>query len=153
MDTTAFNLPVGMPPPQPTALDAGMWAAAAEGRLDVQRCSDCGAHRYPPSETCYRCRSEAWLWDTLPGTGVVASYVWIPDRARPAADGAPQLYNVAVVALDGTEGDPVRIVTNVVDAWELGDLEVGQRVELTCVPVADGIGLPCFRRLNGTGAS
>jgi hypothetical protein len=53
---------------------------------------------------------------------------------------------VAIVELDGTEGDPVRLASNVLDAWELGDLRVGERVALECVPLGDGIGLPCFRK-------
>ena len=51
------------------------------------------------------------------------------------------------VELDGTEGDPVRMASNVLDAWKEDDLYVGQAVELSCVPLGDGIGLPCFRRV------
>ena len=58
------------------------------------------------------------------------------------------LYNVAFVELDGTEGDPVRMASNVLDAWNPDDLYVGQAVELACVPLGDGIGLPCFRRVR-----
>src|SRR5690606_5644847 len=108
-------------------------------------CTACGAHRYPPTDGCARCASLDWEWSTVPGTGTVYSFIWVPDRKR--SDETRQvLYNVVVVELDGTEGDPVRIVSNVLDAWEIGDLHVGQRVELACVPLGDGIGLPCFRR-------
>jgi uncharacterized protein len=140
------NRPSGMPAPVLVPLNEGMWRAAGENRLDVQRCTNCGAHRYPPTDGCYRCTSFDWEWATLPGTGTVYSFVWVPDRARSEQQGKQVHYNVAVIELDGTEGDPVRLASNVLDAWELGDLKVGQRVGLDCVPLGDGIGLPCFRK-------
>lgn len=136
-----LNLPEGMPAPVVAPVNEGMWRAAAEGRLVVQRCAGCRAHRYPPADGCYRCGCTEWAWSDLPGQGTVYSYIWVPDRKR---DG--RLYNVAVVEVDGTEGDPVRILANVVDAWRQGDIEVGQRVELAPVPFGDGLALPCFER-------
>jgi uncharacterized OB-fold protein len=151
------NRPSGMPSPVIAPVNEGMWQAAADDQLAVQRCQECGAHRYPPGDGCYRCTSCRWEWATLPGTGVVYSYIWIPDRARaaqasaptakdvPGATGGAAYYNVAVVTLDGTEGEPVRILSNVVDAWGLDDLHVGQRVEVVGVPFGEGVALPCFR--------
>ena len=136
-------IPEGLPPPTVDSTNEGFWRAAAEGRLDVQRCDDCGWHRQPPSEGCFHCRSLAWSWDTLPGTGRVFTYTWVHHALHPAvAQVVP--YNVAVVALDGTTGDPVRLVTNVVDA-DQSSLTIGAAVTLACEPVADGIGLPRFR--------
>jgi uncharacterized OB-fold protein len=156
--TEHVNRPGGMPSPVVAPLNEGMWRAAAGGRLAVHRCRDCGAHRYPPGDGCYRCASVRWDWDTLPGSGSIYSYIWIPDRARNAAASAAAAeassetasyetayYNVAVVTLDGTEGEPVRLLSNVVDAWRLEDLRVGQRVEVVGVPFADDLALPCFR--------
>lgn len=139
------NRPAGMPDPVVAPVNEGMWRAAAAGRLAVQRCRDCGAHRYPPGDGCYRCSSCRWEWSTLPGTGVVYSYAWIPDRSRAAAGEEAACYNVVVVTLDGTEGEPVRILSNVVNAWERRDLRVGQAVQVVGVPFADGMALPCFR--------
>jgi hypothetical protein len=148
--TDQVNRPGGMPAPVVAPLNEGMWRAAAADQLAVQCCQDCGAHRYPPGDGCYRCSSLRWEWATLPGTGVIYSYIWIPDRARAAeasaaTGGDPACYNVAVVTLDGTEGEPVRMLSNVVDAWQLDDLHVGQRVEVIGVPFADDLALPCFR--------
>src|ERR1700726_2650027 len=98
-------------------------------QLAVQRCQDCVAHRYPPGDGCYRCSSCRWEWSMLPGTGVVYSYVWIPDRSRVAAGDEAAYSNVVIVTLDGTEGEPVRILSNVVNAWGRRDLHVGQTVE------------------------
>lgn len=139
------NRPSDMPDPVVAPVNEGMWRAAAGNELAVQRCQDCTAHRYPPADGCYRCSSCRWEWSRLPGTGVVYSYTWIPDRRRAAAGDEAACYNVAVVTLDGTEGEPVRILSNVVNAWGPDDLDVGQRVEVVGVPFADGLGLPCFR--------
>lgn len=143
---TGINRPSGLPAPVVAPVNEGMWRAAAAGRLDVQRCTGCGAHRYPPTDGCYRCGSLQWEWSTVAGTGVVYSYIWVPDRTRSAELGREVLYNVAVVTLDGVEGDPVRILSNVVDAWEQGDLYVGQPVRFVSVEFGEGVALPCFRR-------
>lgn len=146
--TGGENRPTGMPDPVVTPINEGMWQAAADDQLAVQRCQDCGAHRYPPADGCYRCCGLRWEWSRLPGTGVVYSYVWIPDRTRAAASEESSLYNVAVVTLDGTEGEPVRILSNVVDAWHPRDLSVGQQVRVSGVPFAEGLALPCFRMVR-----
>ena len=135
-----INRPVGLPAPVVAPINEGMWTAAAEGRLDVQRCARCGADRYPPTDGCYRCGSLQWDWATVPGTGTVYSYIWVPHP-----DG---LYNVAVVTLDGTDGDPVRVLSNVVDCWGVDDLRVGQNVEFEPVPFGPGLAMPCFRTVR-----
>jgi uncharacterized OB-fold protein len=140
------NRPAGMPAPVISPINEGMWRAAGEGHLDLQRCSNCGAHRYPPIEGCYRCGALDWEWSTVPGTGTIYTYIWVPDSIRSAEDNRPVLYNVAFIELDGTEGDPVRMASNVLDAWDPDDLYVGQRVRLSCVALGEGFGLPCFTR-------
>jgi len=142
------NRPTGMPAPVVAPINEAMWTAAAAGRLDVQRCADCGTHRYPPADGCPHCGSLNWAWATLPGTGVVYTYTWVPDRVRGAKEGDDAYYNMAVVTLDGTEGDPVRILSNVLDAWSPGDLEVGQAVVFEPLEFGAGMALPCFRRVS-----
>ena len=136
-------LPAGLPLPPVDRTNAGFWRAAAEGRLDVQRCTACGAHRHPPTEGCYRCRSLDWQWDTLPGTGRVFTYTWVVQPLHPAVE-AVTPYNVTVVEVDGTEGEAVRLVTNVVDASD-DTLRVGAAVTLACDRLEGEMGLPRFR--------
>jgi uncharacterized protein len=136
-------LPKGLPAPPVDRTSEGFWRAAGEGRLAVQRCTACGAHRHPPTEGCYRCRSLGWEWATLAGTGRVFTYTWVVEAVHPVVEPVVP-YNVAVVELDGTEGEPVRLVTNVVDATP-HMLRVGAPVTLVCDRLDDGIGLPRFR--------
>lgn len=133
----------GLPPPVLSEINAGFWKAAGQGRLVIQRCSDCRAHRHPPTAVCYRCQSDAWSWDEVPGTGRVFTYTWVYHPAHP---GLAHLgvYNVAVVELDGTEGDPVRLVSNVLDVGTEA-LAIGMPVEVAFDPVDDHVALPVFR--------
>ena len=76
----------------------------------------------------------------MPGTGHVYTYTWTD---RPVA---PQLqhlgvYNITVVELDGTQGEPVRLLTRVVDV-ERDDLVVDLPVEVTFDPIDDQVALP-----------
>lgn len=145
MDTEQWNRPADVPGPAVVPVNEGLWRAAAVGRLDVQRCTSCGAHRYPPNLNCHRCVSSEWEWTTLPGTGKVYSFSWVPDRVRSSDQGSEVFYNVAVIDLDGVERGPVRMMSNVVDAWDRGDLQIGQAVEVIGVPFDEDITLPCFR--------
>jgi uncharacterized protein len=145
MNTEGWNRPSGAPGPVVVAMNEGMWLAAADGRLDLQRCTTCGTHRYPPDGSCRNCSSIEWEWSTLPGTGTVYTYSWVPDRRRSAEQGSEVFYNVAVIELDGVEGGRVRMMSNVVDAWEQGDLDVGQLVEVVGMRLDEGVSLPCVR--------
>jgi uncharacterized protein len=136
-------LPADLPLPPVITTNAGFWKAASEGRLDVQQCRECGAHRHPPTEGCYRCGSLDWDWATLPGTGTVFTYTWVVQALHPAIESVVP-YNVSVVEVDGVADEPVRLVSNVVDATE-ETLRVGSRVTLACDKLTDEVGLPRFR--------
>jgi uncharacterized protein len=129
-----------LPTPGWEPLTEGYWLAAGEGRLVVQRCRSCGAHRWPPAWVCYACHSLEWDWDELAGTGTVFSYTWAD--ARPLAD--VPLYDISVIELDGTQGEPVRLMTRVVDV-EREDLQVGLPVEVTFEKFDDEVAIPFFR--------
>jgi len=129
-----------LPAPGWSPLTEGHWTAARDGRFVVQRCSDCGAHRWPPAWACYRCQSRQWEWSDLPGTGSVFSYTWAD--ARPVPDSP--LYNIAVVELDGTEGEPVRVLSRVLDV-DKDSLCCDLSVEVVFEPFDDEVSVPMFR--------
>ena len=130
-----------LPAPGWSPLTEGYWRSAGEGRFVVQKCSDCGVHRWPPAWVCYSCHSMRWDWDELPGIGVVFSYTWADER--PLSDRIP-LYNIAIVELDGTKGEPVRIMTRVVGA-DREALRVGMPVEVTFEKFDDELSIPFFK--------
>lgn len=134
-----------LPDPIAYPYTEGFWRAAAEGRLVAQRCTACGAHRYPPLPACYRCQSLDWDWQDMQGTGTVFSYFWCN---HPVAPSVAELgvYNVAVVEIDGVEGDPVRLTTWVTDV-DHDTLKIGLRVRVHFDPAGDGMALPIFKPL------
>jgi NAD(P)-dependent dehydrogenase (short-subunit alcohol dehydrogenase family)/uncharacterized OB-fold protein len=67
-------------PPQPTVppggrsrVALGLTAAAAQGRLALQVCRDCGAVHYPPQEACRQCLSVRLDWRPHDGAGELIS--------------------------------------------------------------------------------
>ncbi len=53
---------MNLPPGSRGRLALGITAAAAEGRFELQVCSDCAAVQYPPREACHRCLSPRLPW-------------------------------------------------------------------------------------------
>jgi uncharacterized protein len=129
-----------LPQPGWSPLTEGYWKAAHDGRLVVQRCTNCGTHRWPPSYACYHCRSTDWTWDDVPGTGTVFSYTWADTRA--VADSP--LYNITVVELDGTQGEPVRVLSRVLDV-DKEQLRCDLPVTVAFEPFDDDVAVPMFR--------
>jgi len=133
--------PDEMPVPAASAETMGWWEAAASHRLVVQRCQECGCTRHPPGPRCPGCRSAAWEWLTLAGTGTVYTYTIVHQAFIPALAGTVP-YVVAVVELDGADG--ARLVSNVVDA-EPTEVSVGARVGVVWEDMGPELALPRFR--------
>ena len=58
-----------LPPAARSRVALGLTAAAALGRLELQRCADCGAVQYPPREACQQCLSLRLQWKPEAGEG------------------------------------------------------------------------------------
>jgi uncharacterized protein len=128
------------PRPDPVgADDARFWSYVAAGEFRVQRCTACGAHRYPPKPVCANCRATESEWVVVTGTGEVWATTTIHPPTLPAfASRAP--YDAVVVRLD--EG--VFVVGNVLDAGA-GEVAIGTPVEVVIVEVEPDLHLPQFR--------
>lgn len=133
----------GRPLPEVTALTAPFWEAARERRLVVQRCSDCGAYRFPPERGCYACASRAYVW--VPVSGRATLYSWTvayPPLLPYFAARAP--WPVAVVEL--AEGP--RLVTNLVGV-PVEAYRVGLPLVVDFEDVAEDVTLVVFRPVGG----
>src|SRR5436305_3536852 len=117
------------------------WAAAAEHRLVIPRCTTCGAHRLPPSPFCWRCQSQDLAWDDHDGNGTLYSFTVVRHAVIPDVQHALPLI-AGVVALDGIDGR--RLVGNVVDC-EPAEVRIGRRVTTDWYDVRDGDTVPVFR--------
>ncbi|MCR9096585.1 MAG: zinc ribbon domain-containing protein [bacterium] len=126
-------------PPTPDRDSRPWWDALAAGEFRLQRCSACGALRWPAREICNRCRSFDARWETLDGAGTVASWVRTHQAFAPALREAVP-YTVVQVRLDAQDD------LLLIGGW-LGAREPvsGEAVALEIVPGKDGFHLPCWR--------
>jgi len=62
-----------LPPSARSRIVAGLTAAAARGRFELQVCQNCGATQYPPREACHQCLSVALEWKLQSGRGELLS--------------------------------------------------------------------------------
>ena len=80
--------PVGVePPPRKlplvTADTEAFWTGGRDGRLLIQRCTNCGLYQHPPLPLCSRCRTETVEPTAVSGRGTVKTFTvnhqqWLP---------------------------------------------------------------------------
>ena len=122
-----------LPPDDPA--NRPFWDGAKRGVLMLQRCLDCGRHRFPAARYCTRCHGERSEWVATSGTGVVESYCTF-HRAYWSAFASEVPYDVVQVRLD--EG--VRLFSNLVG----GPVRTGMRVCASFDPVTPAVTLVKF---------
>jgi uncharacterized OB-fold protein len=91
---------------------AFFWNAAADDRLVIQMCADCGTLRHPPAPMCGRCGSLAWGERESSGRGRIVSWISSLHPNRP--DDEPRI----VILVELEEG--TRLVSNLIDAPHAG---------------------------------
>ena len=75
------------------------WKAAAEGRLEVQRCEMCAHLQHPPRAVCTRCGSRSLAYEPVSGAGDVYSFTTVQRALTPALrEHVP--YILALIDLD-----------------------------------------------------
>ncbi|MDQ6774488.1 MAG: Zn-ribbon domain-containing OB-fold protein [Candidatus Dormibacteraeota bacterium] len=124
------------PSPLPDADTAPFWKAAAAGRLEIQRCLDCGLWVFYPRSVCPGCGGAALEWAATSGRATVYSYTVVHRAPAEFRDEVP--YVVALVDLE--EGP--RLMTRLLGV-EPGQARVGLPVE---VEFGGEPPLPYFRR-------
>ncbi len=118
--------------PEPNIGDEPYFEAAAEGRLLIKRCRDCGKPHHYPRTVCPFCLSANVEWETASGNGEVHSYSVL-------RKGVPLPYCIAYVKLE--EG-PL-MMTNIVDC-DLDEVRIGQRVTAVFKTSTSGTAIPMF---------
>lgn len=118
------------PAPPPSPESAAFYAAAAEGRFLLPRCTACARAHWYPRARCPFCFG-AVEWQPASGEGTIYSYS-VMRRAKP-------MTSIAYVTL--AEGPTM--MTSLVDC-DLDRLAIGQPVRLVWQPTADGPPIPCF---------
>ena len=110
------------------------WLALAEGRLDIQKCRDCGHWTWPPRPICSFCQSDNLGWEAAKGTGEIHSWVNVHQVYAPGFAGLVP-YVTALVRLD--EQSDILIPGRF-----LSDVEPRQGLRVRAVPakLTDDIG-------------
>jgi len=130
------------PLPRPNKLSQPYWDGAKQHELRLQRCSDCGAWRFPPSERCAKCLGKNYEGTAASGRGRVWSWIVMWQRYFPAFE--PEIpYNIAYVELD--EGP--RLMTNLVGI-DGAAIYCDMPVEAVFEDVTPEISLPKFRPVS-----
>lgn len=124
--------PVPRPAGVSTPATAPYWAAAAEGRLQIQECRQCGHVQHYPRTLCSTCWSEDLQLVDAAGTGTVFTYTVVRQPGHPAWRGQVP-YVLALIELD--EGP--RVMSNIVGV-PVDQITVGAPVHLTPAPTTDG---------------
>lgn len=131
------------PLPQLTPANQWFWTSGADGRLRIQRCSDCRTFVHPPVPVCPKCRSRASEHAVVSGRATVVGctvnhHPWLPSFPPP--------YAIAIVAL--AEDPSVRLTTNVVDC-DPSEVHIGQEVTVR-FEQHDDVWLPLFTPTGAT---
>ena len=122
------------PLPEPGPVSGPFWAAAAEGRILIQRCPACGHRQFYPRGLCTSCGSDP-DWEEASGRGTVHTFTVIRQQgARSFRDETP--YVVAMIELD--EGP--RMMGNVTGC-PIDAVAIGMPVRAYVILAEPGIGI------------
>jgi len=115
---------------------AHYWAALAEGRLELQRCSNCARWAWPPHPICSKCHRSELVWERASGKGTVYSWIVTHHAYLPAfASLVP--YTIALVRID--EEEDILIPGRLIGA--ASKVHQGLRVEATFETLTPEVGI------------
>jgi uncharacterized OB-fold protein len=126
------------PLPHPDRDSEPYWRALAEGRFELQRCSGCGALRWPPRALCNRCLEFGGEWVPVAPDGRIVSWTRTHQVFSPVfQEDVP--YVTVQVALD-VQDDILMI-----GGWVAKRTpRSGESVRMKLVEALEGYQLPCW---------
>jgi acetyl-CoA acetyltransferase/uncharacterized OB-fold protein len=131
------------PLPELTPDTEWFWKSGEDGRLRIQRCTDCGTLVHPPVPICPNCRSRSSAPTAVSGRGTVVGFTVNEHRWLPGFDPPYAIANVAL------EEDPnVRLTTNIVGSPPV-DVHIGQEVSVRFESEED-VWIPVFEATGTT---
>lgn len=131
--------PYNKPLPVENSETKRFWDACRQGKLTMQRCTQCNHHRFPPTFYCPKCNSPEHEWIDSKGLGNVFSWIVVRHPVPRDVYAADVPYVVALINLD--EG--VRIASNIVGI-DPEKVTAGMRVRVIFREVTPEITLPLF---------
>ena len=125
------------PRPAITRDNQFFWDGLRQGKLYIQRCSNCGYQCHPPEAMCKRCQTTHFEYVASSGKGTIYSFVTAHHPPVP-----PFEYPHVVILVELEEG--IRIISNLIDG-NTDDLRIGRAVALVVQEVEPEYYLPFFR--------
>jgi len=113
------------------------WDAAKQGKLVMQRCSECGHLRWTPQEECPECLTLGGEWTELSGRGTIWSFVVY--RRALNADFPDVPYTVVQVELEEGPVMAARLLN------EPEKARIDAPVHVVFTKVTDDVTLPNFQ--------
>jgi uncharacterized protein len=129
--------------PLPLADDAstGFWAAANEGRLDIQRCASCRRWNHAPSLACPGCGSFDMAYEAVSGKATLHAWTVIKEAPAP---GFRNMLPLIVGVVELAEQPHLVLGANILEA-SIEDLHIGMPLEVMFEQLGEGIAVPQFR--------
>ena len=127
----------------------------AKGDFRLQKCSENGLLRYPPTTRCPFSGSADAEWVSVEGKGTVYSYSEVQHAIQPAFRGVVP-YMLLLVELNTQKGKPtehdgLRVAGNLMTPDDefappemIKRVGIGSRMKMVFKPVGDGIALPMW---------
>ena len=135
---------VTRPLPVPDQWTKPFWDAAKYGRLELQRCQDCGHFQHPPYPTCLNCMSINLKFEPVGGSGTIYAYTFMHHTGdKRFASAVP--YASIVGELDEAPG--ALMAGNLLGVPHT-EAKVGRRVEVVFESLNDDITLPQFKLVD-----
>ncbi|PSN90125.1 hypothetical protein B9Q04_01660 [Candidatus Marsarchaeota G2 archaeon BE_D] len=127
--------------PEVDGVNKDFFEGLANGKLLLQRCSECGSHQFYPKPWCVVCGSLDLEWTEASKEGKVYTYTIINRVIGNSKEFEKELpYAVGSVELEGG----IRVYARLLAA-NPSSIRIGCRVVLEPRRLTDKVGLPYFR--------
>ena len=135
--------PDSMPNPMVDHHSLPWWRSAAEHRLTVQRCEQCGHGILPPAPVCSACRSTELNLVEVNGRGTLYTYTEVH---QPVSMEQELPFVIAIIELDteGVTSNAVRMMSNIVDSG-VAPADIGKPVTVAWEDMSQEVSVPRFR--------
>ena len=133
---------LGRPLPVSDELSAPIWAAAAEHRLVLARCSRCNTLTHPPDVICPNCNHNdpEFTYEEVGDAATVCSWTVLHQSFVPGFD---DLLPLVLVDARLEAPDDVRLIGRLVDSSQ-EHLRAGDPVTVVFEDLAPGLAVPAF---------
>jgi uncharacterized OB-fold protein len=129
-------------PPIADPDSAPYWAGCEKHQLLVQRCTDCGARRFPPAPVCDLCRGSGSDWTPLAGPAFLYSWIVVHQQILPEFSDVPYVVGLA-------EFEPRVRIPGRVQVADPAACRAGMPLAVVFRQWGDGVVVPEFRAADG----